>query len=123
METPLKLQINLSRKLSITNIKLGQLAQERLDVVLAKIKNRKSASLDEIPSEVLKTRKFSDLLLRCTLPEHKREMNKRQYPTFHKKGDLGITKNYQSITLTSIGAKIYNTLQLNRIKPEIEKIL
>ena len=34
-----------------------------------------------------------------------------------------IAKNYYGITLTSIAAKIYNTLQLNRIEPEIEKIL
>ena len=32
--------------------------QEDLNVVLTKIKNRKAASLDKIPSEVWKTRKF-----------------------------------------------------------------
>ena len=37
--------------------------------------------------------------------------------------DLGIAKNYQRITLTSIAAKIYNALQRNRIEPKIEKIL
>ena len=41
---------------------------------------------------------------------------------FSKKGDLRIAKNYRDITLTSIAAKIYNVLLLNRIKPEIEKI-
>ena len=40
---------------------------------------------------------------------------------FPKKGDLGIAKKYQSITLTSIVAKVYNALFLNCIKPEIEK--
>ena len=34
------------------NIKLGQFTQEELDVVLTKIKNRKTVSLDEIPPEV-----------------------------------------------------------------------
>ena len=38
---------------------------------------------------------------------------------FPKKGDPGIVKNY----LISIVAKIYNVLQLNRVEPEIEKIL
>ena len=45
------------------------------------------------------------------------------HPLFPVKGGLGITKNYRGITLTSIAAKIYNALQLNRIEPEIEKIL
>ena len=42
---------------------------------------------------------------------------------FPKKGDLGQTSNYRGITLTSIAAKIYNSLLLNRIQPEMEKIL
>ena len=42
---------------------------------------------------------------------------------FPKKGNLRIAKNYRGIILTSIVAKIYNALQLNRIEPKIEKIL
>ena len=42
---------------------------------------------------------------------------------FPKKGDLGLGKNYQDITLTSISAKIYNALLRNRMKPKIENIL
>ena len=42
---------------------------------------------------------------------------------FHKKGDLGLAKNYQDITLTSIAAKIYYALLRNRIEPKIDKIL
>ena len=42
---------------------------------------------------------------------------------FPKKGDLGLTKNYQGITLTSIAAKIYNALQRNHIEPKIDYIL
>ena len=42
---------------------------------------------------------------------------------FPKKGDLGLAKNYQSITLTSIVAKIYNALLRDRIEPKIDKIL
>ena len=56
-----------------------------------------------------KIRKFS-LLYRCILP-------------FPQKGDLGIAKNYQGITLTSIVAMIYNALLRNRIEPKIKKIL
>ena len=87
----------------------------------------KAAGLDEIPPEVWKTRQFDEILLRhynavynenpidrwmkgCILP-------------FHKKGDLGLAKNYQGITLTSIAAKIYNALLRNRIEPKIDDIL
>ena len=42
---------------------------------------------------------------------------------FHKKGDHGLIKNYQGISLTSIAAKIYNALLRHRIEPKIEKIL
>ena len=45
------------------DIKLGLFTQEELNWVLRKIKNRKAAGLDEIPSEVWKTRKFDDILL------------------------------------------------------------
>ena len=42
---------------------------------------------------------------------------------FPKTGDLGLAKNYQGITLTSIAAKIYNALLRNRIEPKIDNIL
>ena len=51
-----KITDNLSQK-------LGQFTQKDFDVVLTKIKNRKAAGLDEIPSEVWKIRKFDNLLL------------------------------------------------------------
>ena len=44
------------------DIKQEQFTQE-LNVVLRKINYRKAASLDEIPPEVRKTRKFNDILL------------------------------------------------------------
>ena len=42
---------------------------------------------------------------------------------FPKKGDLGLAKNYQVITLMYIAAKIYNALLHNRIEPKIENIV
>ena len=108
-------------------IKTGPFNELELDLVLKKLQNKKAAGLDGIPSEVWKTGKFNDLVLYycneickgnviqswtegCILP-------------FPKKGDLGQTSNYRGITLTSIAAKIYNSLLLNRIQPEMEKIL
>ena len=106
------------------NLSINEL---ELDLVLKKLKNKKASKLDGIPPEVWKTRKFNDLLLYycnevyngnviqswtegCILP-------------FPKKGVRGQTSNYRGITLTSIATKIYNTLLLNWIQPEMEKIL
>ena len=40
-----------------------------------------------------------------------------------KKGDLTNPNNYRGIALTSIVAKTLNRMILNRIRPEVEKIL
>ena len=42
---------------------------------------------------------------------------------FPKKGDLGVASNYRGITHTSIAAKIYNTMLLNRLRPHIDPLL
>ena len=42
---------------------------------------------------------------------------------FPKNGDLGLAKNYRSITLTPIATKIYNALLRNHIEPKIDSIL
>ena len=109
------------------DIKLGPFTQEELDSVLRKIKNRKAAGLDEIPPEVWKTRQFDDILLRhCNAVYNQNPIDrwmKGCILPFPKKGDLGLAKNYRSITLTSIAAKIYNALLRNRIEPKIDNIL
>ena len=109
------------------DIKLGQFTQEELDVVLTKIKNRKAASLDEIPPEEWKTSKCDDILFRYCNTIYKQNTRDRWTKgcilSFPKKGDLGLSRNYWGITLTSIAAKVYNALLLNCIEPEIEKIL
>ena len=107
--------------------KLGHFTQEKLNVRLTKIKNRKAAGLDEIPPEVWKTRKFDNIQLWYCNAVHNHNIIDRGIKScilpFLKKGDLRIVKNYWGITLTSIAAKIYNALLLNHIEPEIEKIL
>ena len=109
------------------DIKLGPFTKEELDSVLRKIKNRKAAGLDEIPTEVWKTRQFDNILLRhCNAVYNQNPIDrwmKGCILPFPKKGDLGLTKNYRGITLTSIAAKIYNALLQNRIEPEIDNIL
>ena len=109
------------------DIKLGPFTQEELDSVLRKIKNRKAAGLDEISPEVWKTRQFDDILLgHCNAVYNQNPIDrwmKGCILPFPKKGDLGLTKNYRGITLTSIAAKIYNALLRNRIQPKIDNIL
>ena len=93
------------------NIKLGQFTQEELDSVLRKIKNRKAAGLDEILPEVWKPREFNNILLRHSIVVYNQNTvdrwTKECIPPFPK-GDLGLAKNYRSMTITSITAKIYN---------------
>ena len=109
------------------DIKLGQFTQEELDIVLRKIKNRKATGLDEIPPEVWKTRKFDNILLRYCNAIYDQNIidrwTKGYILPFSKEGNFGISKNYWGIILTFIVAKVYNTLLLNCIEPEIEKIL
>ena len=109
------------------DVKLGPFTKEELDSVLRRIKNRKSAGLDEIPLEVWKTRQFDDILLRQRNAVYSQNRIERRTKEcilpFPKKGDLGRAKNYRGITLTSIAAKIYNALLRNRIEPKIDNIL
>ena len=79
------------------------------------------------PPEVWKTRQSDDILLQyCNAIYNQNHIDrwmKGYILPFPKKGDLGVAKNYQGITLTSIVAKIYNALLHNRIEPKIENIL
>ena len=109
------------------NIKLGQFTQEELNLVLRKIKNRKPAGFDEIPTEVWKNRQFNDILFwHCNAVYNQNPIarwTKGCILPFPKKGNLGLAKNYWGIILTSIAAKIYNALFRNCIESKIEIIL
>ena len=110
-----------------SDIKLGQFTQEELNSVLKRIKNRKAAGLEEIPSEVRKTGEFDDMLLRhCNAVFNQNTLDrctKECILPLPKKSDLVIAKNYWGITLTSTAAKIHNALLHNHIEPKIEIIL
>ena len=92
------------------DIKLGQFIQEELDVLLIKIKNRKSTDLHKIPPEIWKTKKFDVLLLpycNAVITRAQQKTTKDCILPFPNEGDLGIAKNNRGITLTSIEATIY----------------
>ena len=40
---------------------------------------------------------------------------------FPKKGDLGSASNYRGVTLTSVGAKMYNRMLLDRLRPHTDQ--
>ena len=108
-------------------IKKGPFSEEELETVLKKLKNKKAPRLDEIPPEVWKTRRFNDILLKsCTSLYNRSSIQiwtEGCILPFPKKGDLSLATNYRGITLTPIAAKIYNSMLLNRIQPEVEKVL
>ena len=109
------------------DIKLGNFLDAEIIEVIKKTKNKKAAGLDNIPPEVWKTQAFNDILLDLCNAVYNGEMIEKWTEgcilPFPKKGDLGLAKNYRGITLTSIAAKIYNSLLLNRVQPEVEKVL
>ena len=109
------------------DMKLGQFTQEELNVILTKIKSRKTASLDGKNPEAWKTRKFHDFILRFCNAVYKENtierLRKGCILPFLIEGDPVITKNYECVTLTAIAIKDYNALFLNRIEPEIEQFL
>ena len=93
---------------------------EELDSVLRKIQNRKAEGLDEIPPELWKTTEFDYILFRHLNAVYNQNTIDRWTKgcilPFFRKGDLGLAKNYQGITLTSIVAKIYDALLRNLIE-------
>ena len=105
----------MSKKKSSAKAKLKATSQEE------------RINLDEIPPEKWKTREFDNILLRLCNAGYNQNTKDRGTKgcifLFPKKCDLGIANKYWGITLTSIAAKIYNSLLRNRIEPKVKKIL
>ena len=106
------------------DIQTGLLTAYELRQATKSIQNGKAIDLDEIPAEVWKLDEFQEFLLESCNSVYTQEVTERWregcIPPFPKKGNLSITKNYRGITLTSIAAKIFNLMILNRIRPEID---
>ena len=91
------------------------------------IKCGKSAGEDGIMPEVLKYVQINDIMVdiinnsfeNCEQPDLWNISNIIPIP---KSGNLTITDNYRGISLTSIMAKTYNRMLLNRIRPILDPI-
>ena len=108
-------------------IKIGNFTMSELQKALQSLPNRKACGLDDIPGEVWKTDAMREELLNICNRVYRQQnidvWTQSCILPFPKKGDLGIAANYRGISLIPISAKIYNKMLLNRIRPEIEKVL
>ena len=110
------------------DIEIGPFTQEEYQEAKSSLVGGKSCGEDCIPPEVLKRCNLDDIILKfCnhTLlygkkPEQWSILNIVPIPTA---GDLSQGGNYRGISLSSIVAKTFNRMILNRIRPEIDKHL
>ncbi|XP_072046988.1 uncharacterized protein [Amphiura filiformis] len=102
--------------------------QEEYEAAKKVINEGKSAGDDDITPEVLKRCNLDDIilsfcneaLLQGRKPEQWSILNLIPIP---KSGDLREGRNYRGICLSSIVAKTYNRLLLNRIRPFLDPVL
>ena len=88
----------------------------------------KSPGEDGIPPEVLKRCQLDDIIIKFCNDALLRGRKPAQWSTLNhipipKSGDLRRGKNYRGICLSSIVAKTYNRLLLNRIRPYLDPVL
>ena len=110
------------------DIRTDAFDQEEYENAKKVITEGKSPGEDEIPPEVLKRCHLDDIILKfCNdaliygkKPEQWSMLNLIPIP---KSGDLRDGKNYRGICLSSIVAKTYNRMLLNRIRPHIDPVL
>jgi hypothetical protein len=99
-----------------------------LEEALSQSRPGGALGLDNIPLELWKSDAFKPHLLHLC----NRLLLHQEKPTqwsmggiipIPKKGDLSQPSNYRGITLSSIGAKLFNRMVLNRIRPFIDPLL
>ena len=109
----------------------GEITLAEITLAISALNNNKAPGFDDtIVAELLKnagptmTNKMHNLCNRVFRGEKPpwQWITSKVVP-IPKKGDLSLMMNYRGISLTSVGAKLYNRVMLNRIRPSIEKIL
>lgn len=114
--------------LSDLHIEDGPFSAEEYNRAKNAIKLGKSAGPDNIPPKVLKCYELDDIILsfcnRALMDEGKPEQwSLANIIPIHKSGDPSSADNYRGISLTSIVAKTYNRMMLNRIRDPIDPYL
>ena len=127
-EAPLVDEHTIPERETDLNISTEPFSRAELFQAKKLIKENKACGDDGIPPEVVRRCNLDDIILdfcnNTLMHKHKPEqwsiLNIVPVP---KKGDLTNPNNYRGIALSSIVAKTLNRMILNRIRPEVEKIL
>jgi len=106
------------------NMKLGAFDKEEYEKAKKAIKEGKSCGADEIRPEVLKRCDLDDIVLefcnRALLGQKPKQWSMLNIIPIPKSGDLSLGSNYRGISLSSLVAKTYNRMILNRIRPQLD---
>ena len=110
------------------NIKTGPFDQEEYEKAKKSLVEGKSCGEDGIPPEVLKRCDMDEIILSfcnnaLTKGEKPNQWSILNIVPIPKSGDLSLGGNYRGISLSSIVAKTYNRLILNRIRPVLDSHL
>ena len=112
----------------ILPIEVNEFTLEEVESALNQAKSGGAIGLDNIPLELWKSKQFrSHLLEICNraLIQHEipSQWSMSAIIPIPKKGDLSQPANYRGISLSCIGAKVYNRMILNRIRPYVDPLL
>jgi hypothetical protein len=109
-------------------IKDGPFTLDEYQKAKRELKAGKSCGEDGIVPEVLKWVPIDDLILSIINKAYTSHELPAQWTTSNivpipKSGDLTNTDNYRGISLSSVVAKVYNRMILNRIRPVLDPLL
>ena len=126
-QDPCQAEFNPTPVSDLLPISTDQFSPEEFNSAFQELKY-KAPGNDEIPAEFFKSRIASAQLLNTmnlvfetrTAP---REWTKSVIIPIPKQGDLTDPANFRGISLTSLAAKTYNHILINRVKPHVDPLL
>ena len=106
----------ITRELDALPIKTGDVTTTELGEAIKSTQGDKATGLDGVSAEVWKLECFNVQIL---------EVSNKAYHgdipgTWLNVANLGSVSNYRDITLMAVGAKIYNTMLLDKLRPHID---